>query len=275
MSGNHLRFIKSYPALMETPIWANDAVFKLYHYLLYRAAHENTVWQGIPLRKNELVISRQTASAQLHWSIHKYQRQLRTLQELGIVTARSSSRGTIITILDDGSAAAGDQTAPMNDTGIVTTQEQAEGSSGTEAFWPPGRHGSFAGAVTSPFPGCSGPPAGAAEAPVKEYRERNTMHTRSALQMGPEGFDKLWLAYPVEKRTQREKAAEIFQAALAQGATIRAFLDALEDSKRSPGWLSHGGRYVPGIVNWLQREAWRDYVKNGEREAEEEWTESW
>lgn len=40
------RFVKSSPDLMQTPLWENDALFKLYHFLLYRLNHADTVWQG-------------------------------------------------------------------------------------------------------------------------------------------------------------------------------------------------------------------------------------
>lgn len=39
------RFVKSSPDLMQTPLWENDALFKLYHFLLYRLNHVDTVWQ--------------------------------------------------------------------------------------------------------------------------------------------------------------------------------------------------------------------------------------
>ena len=63
------RFVKSSPDLMQTPLWENDALFKLYHFLLYRLNHVDTVWQGIVLHANEVLISRQIASEQLHLSL--------------------------------------------------------------------------------------------------------------------------------------------------------------------------------------------------------------
>ena len=100
MSKLGIRFVKSYPALMTTPVWADDAAFKLYHYLLYKANHKEQCWQGIRLHPNEVVISRQTSAAQLRWSVHKYQRHLQALEEQGIIVTQRIGMGTKIKILD-------------------------------------------------------------------------------------------------------------------------------------------------------------------------------
>ena len=91
----------------------------------------------------------------------------------------------------------------------------------------------------------------------------------------PEGFEKLWLAYPIERRTRRAEAAEIFRSALAQGATVQAILDSLEEAKRSFNWRKENGRYIPSLVTWLHKETWRDCITPKESEDSEEWTTSW
>ena len=159
------RFVKSSPDLMQTPLWENDALFKLYHFLLYRLNHADTVWQGIVLHANEVLISRQIASEQLHWSIHKYQRHLMTLQKLGIVAIRTSSRGTIITVMPFDTFAECRQR--IHD---VQGRQNAENA---EAILAPmkGCHSSSTEADTAPKWGCHSPEIGAAAAPViEEYK---------------------------------------------------------------------------------------------------------
>ena len=61
--------------------------------------------------------------------------------------------------------------------------------------------------------------------------------------------------------------------AKADGATTDAILEALEAEKASDAWRQENGRYIPGIVKWLQKEAWRDYLKQDEPEEDDElWT---
>ena len=41
------RFVKSSPDLMQTPLWENDALFKLYHFLLYRLTMNEQIPKSI------------------------------------------------------------------------------------------------------------------------------------------------------------------------------------------------------------------------------------
>jgi len=47
---------------------------------------------------------------------------------------------------------------------------------------------------------------------------------------------------------------------------------ALENAKRSPGWLRNDGRYIPAAVKWLDGN-WEDFVEAVESEEPEAWTE--
>ena len=76
----------------------------------------------------------------------------------------------------------------------------------------------------------------------------------------PDRFSEIWLAYPQNRRTNREAAAALVEKALNDGATIEAILSALEAEKQTVDWLTANGQYVPGIVKWLEREPWRVYV---------------
>ena len=108
--------------------------------------------------------------------------------------------------------------------------------------------------------------------PNQEYIDQNRLYKR---RQEPDGFEQLWLAYPSTRRNRREEAAEIYRDAVTKGATIEAMLSALEEEKSSYDWAKENGRYVPGIVKWLQREAWRDYIQldaDGQTQEEELWT---
>lgn len=265
------RFVKSSPDLMQTQLWENDALFKLYHFLLYRLNHADTVWQGIVLHANEVLISRQTASEQLHWSIHKYQRHLKALQELNVVAIRSSGKGTIITVMQFDTFTECSQR--------IHDVQGRQNAANAEAIAAPmkGCHSPSTEAGAAPKRGCRSPEIGATATPViEEYKDRETLSSGARLYSSePEGFEQLWLAYPIERRTRRAEAAEIFRAALVQGATVQAILDSLEEAKRSFNWRKENGRYIPSLVTWLHKETWRDCITPKESEDSEEWTTSW
>ena len=88
--------------------------------------------------------------------------------------------------------------------------------------------------------------------------------------MEPAGFQSFWIAYPLSRRNQRAEAAALVRQAYRDGATIDSLMAALEADKNSEGWQQENGRFIPGIVKWLQKEAWRGFVQASE-EDEEEW----
>ena len=91
----------------------------------------------------------------------------------------------------------------------------------------------------------------------------------------PQGFTDVWIAYPANRRNQRREAARLVAKALDEGATIESILAALEAEKQSYAWSEENGRFIPGIVKWLEKETWRSYVQQAETvEEDEEWT-SW
>ena len=56
------------------------------------------------------------------------------------------------------------------------------------------------------------------------------------------------------------------------GATLEAMMTALEADKSSEAWLTDGGKYIPGIVKWLQKETWHNYLRSEPpKEDEEHW----
>ena len=87
-------------------------------------------------------------------------------------------------------------------------------------------------------------------------------------------FDRLWFSYPEMRRNNRFEAEALYAKALQQGATPEAIRSAFEASVASYDWLKENGRYIPGIVKWLQREKWREYISTPYEEFEEEkpWT---
>ena len=87
----------------------------------------------------------------------------------------------------------------------------------------------------------------------------------------PERFSEIWLAYPEHRRAHRREATELVAKALEEGATIDILLAALEADKLTPDWLTNNGQYIPGIVKWLQREAWRKSIPSEGTEEDEMW----
>ena len=100
----------------------------------------------------------------------------------------------------------------------------------------------------------------------------NNSNTIDTLSHYPDEFEKLWFAYPANRRNDWDEAFRIYQQALRHGATLEIIMTALEAAKSSIAWTKDGGQYIPGISKWLQREPWREAnLQKAQKENQEQW----
>lgn len=258
MEKTSIRYIRCDTSIIGGPVWHDDGVMKLYFYFLCKASHNEYFWHGIRLMPGDLPMSDRSAANELEWSRNKLYRKLKQLEETGLITVRATSMGTLIHIVEwcqsgaTNGSKAGLPWFQSGSTGFKVEQEHFQndtgGSSNTEPGW--FRSESESGSAVKP----------------NQYSNNNNNN-----QPEPEGFSKLWIAYPSERRTRRYEAAALFRQALEQGATLQSMLDALTVDKNSYDWCKENGQYIPGIVKWLQKENWRNHVKHEPAEEEERW----
>ena len=242
------RFIKSYSSLIESPIWPDDGLFKLYHYCLYKASRNVYLWRGIQIQPGEFPMSYRHAAAELCWSRDKLIRKFASLEEAGCVCMRKSRVGTLVRV-------------------VGWSEIQHTGGSKVSPPWPENQ--TMSGLEIRPSRQEKQTIGGTEIRPnQEEYRKRNLS---PLLHSEPEGFNLLWLAYPEERRNQRAEAAQLYQMAVDQGATPQALMDALNAAKQSDAWCMDNGRYIPGIVKWLQKETWRSFGKPEESTEAVKW----
>lgn len=257
------RFIKSYSSLIGSPIWPDDGLFKLYHYCLYKASRNVYLWRGIQIRPGEFPMSYRHVAAELCWSRDKLTKKFASLEEAGCVCLRKSRVGTLVRIVDwpeiqyTGSSKVSppwpeNQTVSGTEIKPSWYENQAAGGMESRPSWR--ENHTISGTEIRPN--------------QEEYRKRNLS---SSPRPEPEGFNLLWLAYPEDRRNQRAEAAQLYQMAVDQGATPQAMMDALNAAKQSGAWCMDNGRYIPGIVKWLQKETWRSFGKPAESMEAVKW----
>ena len=286
MPNNHERYVKSYPRYVGSPIWSDDSLFKLFHYCLYKASHNTCVWRNTVIHPGEFPISIRHAAEELNWSTSTLQAKLQLLQKSGFVYASSSKKGTILRVSDwenSQGVSAFDETCTENQyIGVskistlapMCSENQHTGVSEIDTLTPMCSENQHTGVseIDTPAPMCSeNQHTGVSEISKYQNNNINTTHYYTSPLAEPEGFTTLWLAYPIDRRTNREIAANLYREAIKSGATLDSMIAALEADKQSVTWLKESGRYIPGIVKWLQREAWRDYLTQEASEEEEEW----
>ena len=258
MSSDMRQFANVIPQAMKSPAWLDDSVFKLYLYCLSRASHNRCIWHGIQLEPGDMPMSERQASEDLFWSRNKLDRKLKMLHETGLVNVeRVPQKGLMLHVFNwfqNGASYA--------ETGSTVEPEDFQNGASSDLR------------ISKMEPvfvqnGASLPATGSKLEPNPIEKNRYSSLTHNPIPE-PEGFTEIWVAYPVNRRTNRPEAATLVAKAQAEGATTEAILEALESDKRSVAWCQEDGRYIPGIVKWLQKEAWRDYLKPEEPEEDDE-----
>ena len=278
---------------VDAQIWQDDGAVKLYLYCLSRASHNVFKWRGLSLQPGDMPLSGRHAAEALIWSRNKLDRKLQTLVATGLITVRTVSHmGTLVHIVHWPDTA--DTDSDWLHGGATNEATTAEGGSmvepqtepGTKTTWPhDGATTQKAGSTMEP----DWPHGEASKRAGGSTMEPNPIEKNSTASLSgsePQGFTDVWIAYPANRRTLRREAARLVAKALdegasvpetdgmaQEGATIDSILAALEAEKQSYSWREENGRFIPGIVKWLEKETWRSFVQQAETvEEDEEWT---
>lgn len=276
--------------LMRSPIWADDGAVKLYLHCLAMASHNQYCWRGLQLQPGDMPLSERKTAKALCWSRDKLRRRMRMLEAQGMVTIRSIPNvGTMLHVVNWPDPA-GVKNGPEAGATCIHDGASAEawdvqdctGSplDASQAWYQDDTSYQETGITVIPTDPRN--QTGSAQTGTLARPNPYKKNIYSSLGYGtktePDRFSEIWLAYPQNRRTNREAAAVLVEKALNDGATIEAILSALEAEKQTVDWLTANGQYVPGIVKWLQREPWRNYVDATSipqvSDNEEQW-ESW
>ena len=257
-----------------SPLWQDDALLKLYLYCLSRITSTAYEWRGMIIQPGNMPFAEREAAQELCWSRNKLKRKLKLLSDAGLIEMSSlGKKGTLLHITDqlDASSVYGSKMKPLwvhdgstsicNGSTVKPEDDQDEAINGSilNTSW-------VRGDTSKTITGSEMDPSwlhhGAIPADHGITMDPSSIdkniYSISSIQREPKGFTKLWLSYPLNRRTARAEAAALVCKALADGATIEQILDALETDKQSFSWQQDNGRYIPGIVKWLQKEAWRN-----------------
>ena len=257
--------------LMGSPVWADDGAVKLYLYCLAMASHNQYWWRGLQLQPGDMPLSERKTAKALFWSRDKLRRRMRMLEAQGLVTIQSiPNTGTMLHVVnwpDVDSAELENGPVWLHDGASAEAWDiqDCTGSSwdSRQAWYQDSTSYQDAGIAVIPTDPQNQTSFGQTGTLARPNPYKKNIYT-SSLGYGtrnePDRFSEIWLAYPQNRRTNREAAAALVEKALNDGATVDSILAALEAEKTTLDWMTANGQYVPGIVKWLEREPWRSYV---------------
>ena len=94
------RWIKLHDKILDSEVWHDPKVFRLWSYLLLKANYKRRKLSGGKvLQPGQLITGRYKASADTGLTEHEYRRCLRVLEELGKIRHETATRGTLVTIV--------------------------------------------------------------------------------------------------------------------------------------------------------------------------------
>ena len=93
-------WVKSYRKFTEWEWYIIPHMFHLFHHILYKANHKEQKWQGIDIKRGQLVTGRKTLSIETGISEQSVRTCLLRLEKTGELTIKSTNKYSIITIIN-------------------------------------------------------------------------------------------------------------------------------------------------------------------------------
>jgi len=94
----HDTWVKSYRKFREWEWYKTPGMFHLFHHLIYGANHKDNKWQGMEIKRGQIVTGRDKLSQQTGLSPRQIRTCLHRLQESQELTIKTTNRFSIITI---------------------------------------------------------------------------------------------------------------------------------------------------------------------------------
>lgn len=121
-------WIKLYRKLMDSPIFENERLLKVFVYCLLKSSHQdrNAVigLQTIELKKGQFVFGRKKAAAELNIPESTVWRHMKLLEKMNVLSLDSNNKWTVVTVDNWGKYQGGDNENEQQTDNKRTTDEQ-------------------------------------------------------------------------------------------------------------------------------------------------------
>lgn len=95
MAGN---WVKVYRSLMDSAVWHDEWLVKLWIWCLMKANHSDGSFRGTPVKRGEFITGRNTAADELGVTPSKWYRGVEKLSKLGNITLESNNSWTKVSV---------------------------------------------------------------------------------------------------------------------------------------------------------------------------------
>lgn len=95
-------WIKCYRSIMDSAVWDDEWLVKLWLWCLLRANHQRRNFKGVDIERGQFVTGRMSAADELGVSPSKWYRGMERLVSLGCITTTANSSWTTVTVCNYG-----------------------------------------------------------------------------------------------------------------------------------------------------------------------------
>lgn len=222
--------------------WFDDKnTVYVYLWLMLRAAWGATRYHGIELKRGQVVTTYPEISDKCGVTVRQARTILDRLKSTGKATVKTTSKFSIITMLEYD---CGNKSDSLNGSQMTDKRQTARQSNDSPTL-------------------------------LLTNNQTTNIQTTRAPREGErleKSFNEFWSAYP--KKTAKAQALKAWQKIKPDDELVQKILSALERHKRSAQWLKDNGQYIPYPASWLNGKRWEDELQeenNNGQQKETDW----
>jgi hypothetical protein len=247
--------------MMDSIIWANPDLWRLWTWCLLKANHSDRVvlipkGRGgnaeVQVNKDQFVFGRHSAARQLGWNPSTVWKRMKKLERLGFLNINSNNLCSVIT--------------------IVNIEEMTNRAEKRNNYNDSNRKSKVKVSDTT-------------------NNDKNENNKKTSPPIVPQGglngldekFESFWKCYP--RKQNKADAKKAFYQLFVKGKSRRYYhcqmtddlmteiLQAVESQKFSRDWLKDDGQFIPHPASWLRGLRWQDETELAKPEDPDEETE--
>lgn len=254
-------FVKLPSNLSDWGYYYDNNTLSVYIRLLISAAWRDTDYKNIRLKRGQAVATIPKIAEQNGLTVQQTRTVLSYLKSSGKITVESTSKFSIITLIDydcdvgnnsqNNSLPTGKQQANNRQ---ATDEQQASNSLSTGKQQAPyiNRNTEDKKIRSSEYYNTPLPPRQGESSENSVAAKANNFLSAEQQVL----FDKFYSVYP--KKTAKRNAIKAWKKLSPDKELVNKILAALEQQKRSVQWQKDGGQYIPYPATWLNGKRWED-----------------
>ena len=228
------RYIKLYEQILHWEWYKNPNAFRVFIHCLLMANYADSKFEGIDVKRGQLVTSLQSLAKQTSLSIQQVRTSLAHLISTGELTSKAYSKYRIITVVKYNDY----QQDNRQDNRQSTGNQQASNRQST------GNQQHNKNTIKD----------------TEETEDYNNPLTGDPLpEVDP--FEVFWSEYP--RHDGKVAAKKAFDKLKPDGGLMDKIIAAIRKQKESWQWKKDGGQFIPYPATWLNGKRWEDEVVVG------------